>query len=1021
MMEPRDIRSNDGRVLPRFALMLCLAGLVAALVGLTNAPWDLNAPALAQGSIPTPSYTATRITIPTPSFTATRTPVCTQVCPTCPPPESYTPTPTPVFEGPGCCPPHGYPDYSPHGAPDFDMRQEDWYVTSAVLARLLPGEVAWTYSGPAASADAVWWLDSKAEYELGRKYELVTNYGPWYDHDQKNAPPLIEDLARKAQTDSGGTDVEELYSGLEAYIRAQGLEGQVAVEKVRGPSFRWAFEDLQNHDTFMVLLLGFWQRNGDEWVRVGGHWVGALCFEPRLERIQLVDPLLDEATLGQPGWEWGGVPPTYTMHNDAQFVSYDAYHYLETEIPGARWELDHYAHDKLASVVHNSLGQNYGCLLEPYRADYQEGKAVRVVVDYGLAIRRGARCYFGMPTPTPVTPTITPIPDPLRITKTRPYGEVKIGWNLFYYIFVTNTGTSPVNGVTIVDTLPTELAPYSVVPGIGPVGTCNPGGSFDGVRTVTWNLGTLGPGESRSVCIKAQPWTTAAGKVIVNHAVVSAPGFKSREASDSAYVYEPQQPTQTPTRVQYPSATPSPTWGCIFPPCPTCPAPSTPQPTATPNVGGPGICPRQTYPDYAPHGPPDFDMRQEEQSSKDQWTLSGPTAAGDALWWLDSEAEYLEEAKYGLVTSYGPWYDHDPQNVPPLVNDVAELVHTDEWGTSVENMVSGLESYISRQGLESSLVVESIWGPSWDWVWLDAQQERTALVLLLGFWQYDGQQWVRVGGHWSAVCCFSPFGRTFELIDPFFDEATLGFPGREYGGVPDNYTMHNDAQWVSYDDYFFDKSPVPGANWAPLEYGHERLLEVVTNSIGQNYGCMLEQYRGPYVEGEPVHVAVDYAVAIRPGAACGGVQVEPTPTLTQVVPTHTPTTTQVVVPTHTPTATEVVVPTITLTPVPSFTPVLTATPTEVPVPIATLTEVPGPTATLTLVPSVTATRTEMPVPTATLTEVPVPTATLTPAAEPTPTPTNTPVIRRLNGVLIMNFWPSGGTVHSRRQLRGLLP
>jgi hypothetical protein len=31
------------------------------------------------------------------------------------------------------------------------------------------------------------------------------------------------------------------------------------------------------------------------------------------------------------------------------------------------------------------------------------------------------------------------------------------------------------------------------------------------------------------------------------------------------------------------------------------------------------------------------------------------------------------------------------------------------------------------------------------------------------------------------------------------------------------------------------------------------------------------------------------------------------------------------------------------------------------------------------------------------------------------------VIRRMNGILIMKYWPASVVVHSRRQLRGLLP
>jgi uncharacterized repeat protein (TIGR01451 family) len=815
------------------------------------------------------------------------------------------PTATPYVTGPGICPRPGYPDYAPNGPPDLDMRQDGWRTDGN-----------WTHSGPAVAADAVWWIDSKEEHDLGYKYGLVTSYGVWSDHSPSNAQPLVADLADWVKTDDGGTDVEDMVSGLEDYITDRGLDGSFLVEKIKGPSWPWLWDDAQESDAFVMLLLGFWQKNGNDWVRVGGHWVAQSCLDPYGLTVKLVDPLLDHATLGYPGWQFGGVPPTYTMHNDAQYVSYDQYTSVNTTVPGAKWSPQNYAHGELQNVVNNSLGQNYGCLLEPYRGSYSAQLAVQVAVDYAVVVRPGARCADPLPTRTLVPPTATPFPDGLAITKVH-YNEPVVGWNFWYFIFITNTTSTTIHNVTIMDTLPSGIG--SVEPGIGPVGNCNPGGSFDGVRTVTWNLGNLGPGQSKSVCIKAKPYSTAGDTTLVNTATVDSDETQPHSATDYAYVYPQSGPTLTPTRMGWPT----PTRACSCPPCPTCPPGPTPVPTETPNASGPGVCPSQAYADYAPHGPPDFDMRQTGWDLGAKWVRSGPAAAADVMWWLDSAAEFDLGHKYPLVTSYGPYYDHSAENVPPLVTDLAAKVQTDNEGTSVENMVAGLEDYITAQGLEGALGVESIRGPSWDWLWFDALQEERSVVLLLGFWQRYGEQWTRVGGNWVTVCCLDPHGQTLELIDPSFDGAAMGYAGRAWGGVPVTYAEHNDAQYASYDRYVHADTLVPGARWAVPDYAHDHLNEVVANSAGQNWGCILEQYRGAYQPLVDVEVAVDYAVVIRPGGRCGVAAPTVTPTAT-VSPTRTVTpTTPPVLPTVTPT----VIPSLTPTLVPTRTPTRTLTPT----------------------------------------------------------------------------------------------
>jgi hypothetical protein len=308
---------------------------------------------------------------------------------------THTPAPTiPLCCWPWFCPRVGYPDYAPHGVPDFDMRQDEWRV-SAVSAQA----TQWTHSGPAAAADALWYFDSEAEFILGRKYPLVTSYGAWGDHEPRNVPPLITDLAGELQTGSQGTSLEDLIAGLQSYGAAQGLPHTLVLFSEKGPSERWMLEEAANHEV-VLLLLGFWQQDGGEWVRVGGHWLAVCCVDLVDRYLDFADPLLDRAAAGYPGWSYGGLPTEPTLHNDAINVSYDRYNSAEVSVPGAQWEPAGYAGAELATVVANSLGQNFAADLEQYRGDYTEQSAVYVAADYALVIRCSGLCYE-QPTPTP--------------------------------------------------------------------------------------------------------------------------------------------------------------------------------------------------------------------------------------------------------------------------------------------------------------------------------------------------------------------------------------------------------------------------------------------------------------------------------------------------------------------------------------------------------------------------------------------------------------------------------------------
>jgi len=128
---------------------------------------------------------------------------------------------------------------------------------------------------------------------------------------------------------------------------------------------------------------------------------------------------------------------------------------------------------------------------------------------------------------------------------------------------------------------------------------------------------------------------------------------------------------------------------------------------------------KPSYPDYAPAGTPDFDQKQNPgtwSAPTAGWTWCGPVSVANSLWWLDSEYESIVNPfpapppvlsdHYNLVTAYGPWDDHDPQNLYPLVNNLGFLMDTDgkrtglsHTGTFFADMQAGISQYLAQQGL----------------------------------------------------------------------------------------------------------------------------------------------------------------------------------------------------------------------------------------------------------------------------------------------------------------------------------
>ncbi|HJX37618.1 MAG TPA: hypothetical protein VJ714_03360 [Anaerolineae bacterium] len=242
--------------------------------------------------------------------------------------------------------------------------------------------------------------------------------------------------------------------------------------------------------------------------------------------------------------------------------------------------------------------------------------------------------------------------------------------------------------------------------------------------------------------------------------------------------------------------------------------------------------------DYAPSCLPDFDQKQDEWAGPEigTWSHCGPVAVANSLWWFDSKfetqpltpSETVVNDHYPLVQTHGSYDDHWTSNVVPLVDDLATYMGTDSLGagTIITNMVTGTLQYLQNQELSLSYSVSQVHRPEWGWL-VDEVTRCEDVVLLLGFWKFDGDGlWHRYGGHYVTVAGVDPVGDLVGLSDPFFDQAELGWPwlGRVFpvgthqhpAEPPD--AVHNDAGVLSHDVYSVVVSPSPGGKWGLEEY-----------------------------------------------------------------------------------------------------------------------------------------------------------------------------------------------------------
>jgi hypothetical protein len=285
--------------------------------------------------------------------------------------------------------------------------------------------------------------------------------------------------------------------------------------------------------------------------------------------------------------------------------------------------------------------------------------------------------------------------------------------------------------------------------------------------------------------------------------------------------------------------------------------------------------------DYAPSGMPDFDQRQPPWGFPGpggmQWTHCGPVAVANSLWWFDSKFESsltpppVVTDTYRLVTSYsGTVDDHDPANLIPLVDDLANnyfFTNNGILGTNIISMTLGIDKYLRVHGLWDDYSVTLVEKPSYAWV-ADEVMRSEDVILLMGFWQQPqaGGPWQRIGGHYVTVAGVAPGQQMIAFSDPIQDAFESGLSaGRVLSGtlilhspIPGHPPfVHNDAGNISHDLYATTSTNSPGGTWGPVGYP----IYEPMSWFGVNPHPEYESY--PYTGG-PIQVEVEYALAVSP-------------------------------------------------------------------------------------------------------------------------------------------------------------
>jgi len=406
---------------------------------------------------------------------------------------------SPIYKKPG------YIDYAPYGVPDFDQTQDPtWGYTDTG-----DGLWHWSYDGPVGEANSVWWMDSKFEpYPVlpvpppNDNYDLVQAYGSWDDHHPYNVDPLVEALAWYMNTDGirdpilhdhGGTYLEDHVVGKEEYLKAIGMDDQFYVKLLEEPTFKAVAEQVEDCED-VELLLGFWQPADFTYSRIGGHYVTVAGVDEEDSWIVFSDPYLDAAEDPDDPDSYGQVDywhlpheMTPTIHNDAQYLSHDAYYVVDTFTPGGIWGPEDYGYYVDSStgqlmpsrnIFQNFNGLNWVKALSPTVPihPYDESEPVYTEVEAAIVLSPGSN----LTVTKEVDPDWGEVGDPITYTIT--YGNHDPAGTAYNVVISDQLPITYVKDITYTTSHSPNLSPSGVL---------------------TWQIGKLKEGVTGTLTITA--------------------------------------------------------------------------------------------------------------------------------------------------------------------------------------------------------------------------------------------------------------------------------------------------------------------------------------------------------------------------------------------------------------------------------------------------------------------------------------------------------------------------------------
>lgn len=283
---------------------------------------------------------------------------------------------------------------------------------------------------------------------------------------------------------------------------------------------------------------------------------------------------------------------------------------------------------------------------------------------------------------------------------------------------------------------------------------------------------------------------------------------------------------------------------------------------------------KEAFEEYAPCGLPDFDQKEKEAMHPEIGPFDGPTATANCLWWMVSAGMLEPFWKYQDPPRPDCWMH--PDNVPFLINELADYMKLGDCGVTPEQLDAGLEELAYDKLL--FFTHEEIQAPTWEEIEYNCRISQDVL-LLLGFWYIEDisgeppeTTWTRIGGHWVTVAGVDQVHGLLKISDPDLDAAEMGMaPGivcsnprfipHDHGADP---FCHNDAGNVSHDIYPVMPSITPCGEVMLVGYPY---LELDLNKyLGHNLnpGCEAVYIQPEVIPQVEIFVEIEAAKVICP-------------------------------------------------------------------------------------------------------------------------------------------------------------